>query len=150
MKKIFFQNQKLIFLLFLVIIIFQSCKKEAEWIWCTNCTMEKIIGTYEGTANHLRFVDTIFVETKGKESYLNLIEENGLLKVQVGIVNLFSLNVTGEYTNDYYIEIPGNRSRLSVKIWQKENQIKLIGTAKKFTSNGDILELIDFEVFKTE
>ncbi len=148
MRKIYIPIHRFLFLILMVIFIFFGCKKEEKWVWCNDCTLEKITGTYEGTANHLRFVDTLLVETKGKESYATLTEENGQLKAQVGIVNLFSLSVTGDYTDDYYIEIPGNKSRLSVKIWKLGEQVKLIGTAKKFTNDGDIYELIDFEVFK--
>lgn len=140
----------LIFLLLMAIFILFSCKKEEKWVWCSDCTLEKITGTYEGTANHLRYVDSInFIETKAKESYATLTEENGQLKAQIGIVNLFALSVTGDYTNEYYIEIPGNKSQLSAKIWKLGEQIKLIGTAKKYTNDGDIYELIDFELFKT-
>jgi len=82
MRKIYIPIHRFLFLILMVIFIFFGCKKEEKWVWCNDCTLEKITGTYEGTANHLRFVDTLFVETKGKESYATLTEENGQLKAQ--------------------------------------------------------------------
>ncbi len=141
-----------VFLLIGLTLSITWCKKEeSKWLWCTDCQKIDILGNYEGTANHLKYInDTTYTETKDKAAYAELTDREGQLKVSAGILNLFNVEVSGSFGTQYYIEIPGSASAFSAIIWKKENEIKLVGTAKKLDSNGNLRELIDFELLKKE
>lgn len=127
-----------------------SCKKEAPWEWCNDCSVENITGQYSGTGNIIKYTDSVhYTETKGKTVYLAIEASGSNIQLSTGVVNLFSVIVTGNYDNTYYIEIPGYRTRVSAKIWKRENDLKIIGTAKKFDSDNKLTELFDFEVIRS-
>ena len=142
-------------IVFFSVVLFSTsgCKPEKEnWQWCNDCTSENIIGNYTGTATHYKYQnDTLeYIETKDQEAYLKISQEGNQLKVQVGVVNLFGVNISGLYNNTYYLTFTGSRTDFSATIYKNEGKIKLVGSAKKLHSSGYTEELLDFEVFKTD
>lgn len=142
-------------LLFMLIVAspISGCKKEkSDWMWCSDCTIETLAGNYKGKADHLKYInDTTFNKTEGKDAYAVLTSEAGNLNVEIGVVNLFHMQLSGRYNNQYYIEIPGSDGQFSAKIWKSGNKIKLVGIAKKFheiQGHTETAELLDFELFK--
>ncbi len=143
-------------LVLLAIFMLGGCKKEEDqlWVWCNNCSLDQIVGNYEGKATYYDYVnDSTYTVEKEKDAWALLSEDNGLLEVNTGIVNLFSIRVTGSYNNQYYIEIPGPMRQFSAVIWRKGDALKIKGVAKKLRSVGGTTEadeLIDFELFKKD
>ena len=154
MKQLVYPDRRAVKALLLIglVLSISCCKKEEpKWLWCTDCQKIDIIGNYEGTANHLKYInDTTYTETKDKAAYAVLTDREGQLMVSAGILNLFNVEVSGSFGTQYYIEIPGSASAFSAVIWKKENETKLVGTAKKLDSNGNLRELMDFELLKKE
>lgn len=141
--------------IFVILLLSTSgCKKENEnWVWCSDCNSEKIIGNYLGTATHYKYQnDTLhYIETKDKEVNLKITQEGSQLKVQVGVVNLFNESASGSYNNTYYITFSGGRINFSATIYENKSAIKLAGTTKKLSSSGNFpTELLEFEVLKTD
>ncbi|GAB1419810.1 hypothetical protein MASR2M12_25750 [Bacteroidales bacterium] len=144
---------RLAFLSGLLFFMATGCKKEKEtWVWCSDCTIETLTGSYKGKANHLKYQnDSTYHKTTDKDVYANLSSQNSQLTVEIGIVNLFHMNFSGAYNNQYYIELPGSGGQFSAKILRHGEKIKLVGIAKKFHENHGIIEtseLIDFEIYK--
>ena len=139
-------------LVFLLVILAGSCKKDkAEWEWCTDCKQETILGDYSGLANYLRFTDVEnFIQKNNQEVILKLSESGSGLLAFTSVVNLFSSSISGTYTDGYYLQFAGNSQTFTSTIWRKENQIKLVGTVKKTDSEGEVREVLDFEVIKVE
>ncbi|MBW7846961.1 MAG: hypothetical protein H3C41_02610 [Bacteroidales bacterium] len=149
----FLRTVGLSFVFGLLIFFVSGCKKEKEtWMWCSDCTIETITGAYKGKASHLKYLnDSTYQETTDKDVYANLNSENSQLTVEIGIVNLFHMNFSGAYNNQYYIELPGSGGQFSAKILRHGEKIKLVGIAKKFHENHGVTEtaeLIDFEIYK--
>lgn len=144
----------IVIVLFTIVLLpTPGCKKEKEnWQWCNDCNSESIIGNYTGTATHFKYQnDTLeYIETKNQEAYLQILQEGSELKVQVGVVNLFGVNVSGQYKKTYYLTFSGSRINVSATIYKNEGKIKLVGTAKKLHPSGFTDEFLDFEVFKTD
>lgn len=127
-----------------------SCKKDTvPWEWCSDCTSETLAGNYEGTAKHLKYLDTIrFVETRNNPTYLNITLDGGMMVVENGVINLFAQTISGGYNNTYYIEMASGQERFSANVYKSGNKIKILGTAKKLGSQGNVNQLLDFEVYK--
>ena len=136
----------------LMLVLISSCKKdEAEWEWCTDCQQEAILGEYSGLANYLRFTDVEnFIQKNNQEVILKLSESGSGLLAFTSVVNLFSSSISGTYTDGYYLQFAGNSQTFTSTIWRKENQIKLVGTVKKTDSQGEVREVLDFEVVRVE
>jgi hypothetical protein len=81
---------------------------------------------------------------------LKLSASGSGLTAFTSVVNLFSSSISGTYTDGYYLQFAGNKQTFTSTIWKKENQIKLVGTVKKTDSEGEILEVLDFEVIRVE
>ncbi len=129
-----------------------SCKEETvDWAWCTDCQVTDVLGEYEGSGNHLRFTDSIhFIQKNNVDVTLKLSESGSSVLASTNVVNVFSSSISGVYDDDYYLQFSGNKQTFNATIWRKENQIKLVGTIKKTDSEGETLELLDFEVFRLE
>jgi hypothetical protein len=110
-----------------------------------------VLGEYEGSGNHLRFTDSIhFIQKNNVDVTLKLSESGSSVLASTNVVNVFSSSISGVYDDDYYLQFSGNKQTFNATIWRKENQIKLVGTIKKTDSEGETLELLDFEVFRLE
>lgn len=128
-----------------------GCKKEDKnpWEWCNPCQTDLIFGDYEGKATHYKYVDSLnFIETPNLNAYMSLGSSGNNVSVQCGVLNVFNASYFGLYQGTHYIEITGSFSRLSCVIWRKGDEIKIVGTSRKFDSSGNTNELIDFEVFR--
>ncbi len=144
-------------LLLLVIPLSHGCKKEKDpWVWCMDCTMNDIVGQFEGKGYYVHADNS--VELFDQPVYLN-ISEQGIdgLTVQVGILNRFYMSIGGQYTQTYYLSLGSMSEDFYLTIWKNNDEIKLSGTAKRFYSKivGDVeykitTELLDFEVFHVE
>lgn len=148
-------HRKLIFIvtasLFSLLLINLSCKKEEKnpWIWCSPCEIALLAGEYSGKATHYKYIDSLnYTETPNLDAYLNLGVSGSNVSVQCGIVNIYSASYFGHYQNTHYIEITGSFSRLSSIIWRRGEELKIVGTSRKFDSSGNTIELIDFEVIR--
>ncbi|NOU48027.1 MAG: hypothetical protein HOO86_13330 [Bacteroidales bacterium] len=137
---------------FMLLVLISSCKKdEAEWEWCTDCQQEAILGEYTGLANYLRFTDVEnFIQKNNQEVTLSLKETSTGLQSATSVINVFYSSLSGTYDSSYYLQLAGNQQSFSAIIWRKENQIKLVGTIKKTDSEGEIREVLDFEVVREE
>lgn len=136
----------------MLLVLISSCKKdEAEWEWCTDCQQEAILGEYTGLANYLRFTDVEnFIQKNNQEVTLSLKETSTGLQSATSVINVFYSSLSGTYDSSYYLQLAGNQQSFSAIIWRKENQIKLVGTIKKTDSEGEIREVLDFEVVREE
>lgn len=145
-------RSKLYSLVFLLIISSVSCKKETvDWAWCIDCQLTEVLGEYTGTGNYIRFTDSIhFIQNSDLDVTLKLIESGSSLQTFTNVVNVFSSSISGVYDDGYYLQFAGNKQTFNATIWRKENQIKLVGTIKKMDSEGETVELLDFEVFRQE
>jgi hypothetical protein len=139
-------------LTFLLVVVISSCKKdEADWEWCTDCQQETIIGNYEGTASYLFFFGSDRFDRRDNiDAILTLSANSSGLQEATRVINLFYSSISGIYDSGYYIQLAGNQQSFSAIIWRKENQIKLVGTVKKTDSEGEIREVLDFEVIRVE
>lgn len=139
-------------IIFLLLVVTSSCKKDkADWEWCTDCQQEAILGEYTGLANYLRFTDSVnFTQKNNQEVILKLNENGSGLLAFTSVINLFSSSISGTYTDGYYLQFAGNSQTFTSTIWRKENQIKLVGTVKKTDSEGEVREVLDFEVVRVE
>lgn len=140
------------FILLLPLLLLSCKKDEAGWQRCDSCSNELILGEYSGTATHYRYTDSVnFVKTVSNEVYLTIKEEGSALRLQTGVINLFSADLSGIYNNTYYLSFAGSNQQLNATIWVKDEQIRITGTVKKtaLVNNQTVLrELFDFETIK--
>jgi hypothetical protein len=138
--------------LFTSIILLSSCKEEdSEWNWCAECTQDQIIGNYQGLADYTFYLDTIHNSFKPGQNAIVTISVSGSdIVAGTSVVNLFNSSTSGDYYPGPYLQLNGNNQTLSAKIWENAEQLKLIGTVKKTDSEGNTIEMLNFEVLKQD
>jgi hypothetical protein len=141
-----------IIFLFLSIILLSSCKDEvSDWKWCVECTQDQIIGNYQGLADYTFYLDTIHNTFKpGQNAIVTIGVSGSHIVAGTNVANLFNSSTSGDYYPGPYLQLNGNNQTLSAKIWENAEQLKLIGTVKKTDSEGNTIELLDFEVLKQD
>jgi hypothetical protein len=137
---------------FLSFILFQSCKEEVnDWKWCVDCTQDQIIGNYQGLADYTYYLDTIHNTFKpGQNAILTISVSGSNIVAGTSVANLFNSSTSGKFISAPYLQLNRNNQSLSATIWQNADQLKLVGTVKKTDSEGNTIEILDFEVLKQD
>lgn len=142
-----------VFIVFLLsIFLISSCKEETnDWKWCVDCAQDQIIGDYQGLADYTYYLDTIHNTFKpGQNVTLTLSISGSNIAAETSVVNLFHSSGSGKFYPGPYLQLNGNNQSLSATIWQNAEQLKLVGTVKKTDSEGNTVEILDFEVLKQD
>ncbi|MFK5856934.1 MAG: hypothetical protein QM503_12455 [Bacteroidota bacterium] len=142
-----------ILLLLVVVLLFSNCKKEEEsWGPCIDCDLSEWAGSFEGTGVYYQESDSSSVLDVPTEITIENTSDTRL-KVIVDAGLYFSSTTFIYKTNDdYFIELAGSNSSISLTLYQKNNNYKLSGTSKRYHYNVDTVLVIDqslsFETFK--
>jgi hypothetical protein len=144
--------KKLAFILFLVAISL-SCKKDKEeWPWCTTCSIDDIVGHYEGYASYSH------VEAEETEhnltAYLQISKRsNNGIQVSTGLANRFAVTLTGSYDNTYYISLGTDFQTFTGNILESNGRIRIQASVKKNIFNSktktwELNEYLDIDMYK--
>ncbi len=135
------------------VVALTSCKKDTEeWVWCADCTLNDIIGHYDGVGQYVHNDNDIYEE--GLEAYLQITgtSTNGI-RVLTGIVNRFNMNITGTYSDTYYINLGSETQNLSATILRYQDLLRIQLSAKIMvydnkTESYITREYIDIDMYK--
>ncbi|MBU1009678.1 MAG: hypothetical protein KKD74_06040 [Bacteroidetes bacterium] len=138
-----------------ILLGFTACKKEkASWVWCNDCTVADVVGSFEGTGKYLHVDDSLTLEDQ--PVYLNLeAQDAGYIGAQVGVINRFATSISGKYNDTYYMSFTTSTESLDFNILRNGTALKMVGTAKHFyliDIGGQevkvVTEMLDFEVLR--
>lgn len=139
--------------LLIVVLLMSNCKKEEDnWTACIDCEFDSWVGTYEGNGVYYRDSDSSSVIDVPTIITVEAYSEKDL-KVVIDGDDLYSLSkILYKPNNDYFIEVAGSSSSISLTLYKKDNSYKLSGTAKNYHYNSDTVLVIDqsfsYETFK--
>lgn len=135
---------KIILPLLIGILLFSQCKKEEEsWNFCVDCELGSWIGTFEGNGDYYRESDSSCAMDVPTVITIENTSGTMLEVVVVGDKHFSSSTMINKTDNDYFVELAGSNSSLSLTLSKKDNDYKLTGTAKKYHYQGDTLLIID-------
>lgn len=144
------RNLQLILITFIVLTLI-SCKKDQpqEWEWCLDCSWEQLVGEYNGkaTSSTFRGDELPWLVKEGLDITINISGNSNNLQLNAYIINDLNDNYPIGYNNSYYLT---NAPGFSANIWKKDNEMKLIGTIKKYQGANTIIKIVDFEVIKKQ
>ncbi len=144
--------KKLAFILVLVAISL-SCKKDKEeWPWCTTCSIDDIVGHYEGYASYSHVDDEETEQNLTAYLQISKRSDNGI-RVLTGLVDRFAVNLTGNYDNTYYISLGTNSQTFTGNIFNRDGQIRIQASVKKLvydnkTDAWEVNEYMDIDMYK--
>ncbi len=137
--------------LFIILIAFSfvslsSCKKEEEWEWCQDCTVDSLVGDYSGLATiHVdQGPDEPYLEIKDQEISIYIEEAHDQIRVTAQIRGVFTQSYFISYSDTYYLTYGDS---FNATIWKSDDQFKLVGVIKY----GDVTlyyQVIEFVVYK--
>ncbi|MDP2236070.1 MAG: hypothetical protein Q8J88_06525 [Bacteroidales bacterium] len=143
------RNLQLILLTFLVLTIISCKKDQSDWEWCLDCSWEQLIGEYAGKATSSTFQGDELPWLVKEDVDISIIinGNSNNLQLNANIINDLNDNYSIGYNNSYYLtKAPG----FNANIWKKDNEIKLIGTIKKYQGINTTIKIVDFEVIKKQ
>lgn len=145
------RNLQLILLTFIVLTLISCKKDQPEWEWCMDCSWEQLVGEYKGKATRSVYQgeNLPWLETKDLDITINIGGNSNNLLLNISIINVMNENYSIGYNDSYYLT---HAPIFSANIWKKDNEIKLIGSIKKYQEiNPDtisVVRIVDFEAIK--
>ena len=145
---------KIALVLLMVSLLFSQCKKEdEEWTFCIDCELSSWVGNFEGSGVY--YSDTDGQTVMDVPTIVTIENSSGtILKTTVDSEDHFSTTFfVNKTNNDYFVEMPGSNSSLSLTLSKKGSEYKLSGTAKLYHYQSDTLftdHSISFDVFKSQ
>lgn len=143
---------KILLFIFIGVLFLAQCNKnEEEWSFCNECELNSWVGDYDGTGDYYSDIDgkTVFEVP----TMVTIENTSGfVLKITVTAVEYFTTTVTtSKNDNNYFFEVPGSNSSLSLTLSKKGDEYKLSGTSKQYHNEGDTLFVdnsISFDVYR--
>jgi hypothetical protein len=139
--------------LMFTLILFCSCSEKAEegdgWHVCSDCDMEDWIGIYYGKASYYHHTTNETTENLDIEIEIEQTATDYLC-LYIHIENFYTATLCGDFADPYSISFGSSSSSIYATLYEKDNQVKLIGNSKKFVHSDDTTiykETINFEVF---
>lgn len=144
--------KRIILLLFVMLLHFSCQKEEEEWHWCNDCTVDDIVGQYEGKATYVHVEDD--TEDKNLNAYLLIGKRtDGGINLLTGIQDVFAIDLNGPYNDTYYINLGTDSQSFSGTISRHNGRLRITGSAKRMYFDHSLNELvtrdfIDIEVYQ--
>jgi hypothetical protein len=147
---------KTVFNFLMVALFLVSCSKEKDdsngWSSCFDCTMESWTGTFTGKTSFYN------AENNSTEEGLDITIEametgTNYLTISVQVPNHYSASVSGELLSGYSVTFAGSSNSLSATLYKKDDQLQLVGNAKRYHYKVDSLiieRVINFETLKVK
>ncbi|MCB2220961.1 MAG: hypothetical protein KQI35_11245 [Bacteroidetes bacterium] len=145
---------KTIFIFTMVALFIVACTKEKDdsngWSSCFDCTLDSWTGSFTGKTS---FYNAVNNSTEEELDITIEVMETGTnyLTISVQVPNHYSANVSGELLSGYSVSFAGSSNSFSATLYKKDDQLQLVGNAKRFHYKVDSLiieRVINFETLK--
>lgn len=125
------------------LILFQNCKKEENFTYCTDCALETWVGDYSGSGAYFDASNGNTSDTEVEISIEN--PYNDLLEIHVKAEQYLSEKyTTSKDDTQHYITINSGAKSLDLSLYQKDLEYKLNGTLKhNHWNNKDSVWVMD-------